>query len=148
MRRLLLLAVLLLTASCGASGPKLINTATYKRLDVQPFVTPVQVDLEIAPQKVSHSMMIKMAVAAGGVDNVIATAVKEALDANGDADVMVGLQYQLKYNAMGEMESITVTGLPAKYVNLRNAESLPPVQAEESNDENGRGGFLSFGKKK
>ena len=59
----------------------------------------------------------------GGEENIINTAVREALLANGNADVLVGLEKQLKYNDKGEIESITVSGYPAKYVNFRSLQS-------------------------
>lgn len=115
--------------SCGvgsqATSSKLNSTATYQRLSVQPYVTPVQVDLSVSPKKISHFMLVSESVRQGGLDNVVATAVKEALEANGDADVLVGLQTQVKYNDKGEIESISLTGFPAKYVNFRSNDSLP-----------------------
>ena len=33
---------------------------------------------------------------------------------------MVGLEKQIKYNSKGEVESITVSGYPATYVNFRS----------------------------
>lgn len=51
---------------------------------------------------------------------MVNSAVREALASNGDADVLVGLETQVKYNAAGNPESITVSGYPAKYVNFRN----------------------------
>ena len=39
---------------------------------------------------------------------------------NGDADVLVGLETQVKYTNKGKVESITITGYPAKYVNFRS----------------------------
>jgi hypothetical protein len=65
-------------------------------------------------------MMPSKTVSNGGFDNVVNTAVREALLANGDADVLVGLETQVKYDNKGQVESITVSGYPAKYVNFRN----------------------------
>ena len=40
--------------------------------------------------------------------------------ANGNSDVLVGLEKQIKYAGDGTIESVTVTGYPAKYVNFRS----------------------------
>lgn len=116
-----LLIVSLSVSSCG-SAAKLENSATWQKLNFTPFVTPVQVDLKVSPTKVNYFMLVSETVRNGGYDNVVSTAVREALAANGDADVMVGLQTQIKYNDNGEIESIEITGFPAKYVNWRNRE--------------------------
>ena len=70
--------------------------------------------------KISYFMIPSKTVQQGGENNVIKTAVREALLANGNADVLVGLNTQIKYDAKGQPESITVTGYPAKYVNFRS----------------------------
>ena len=56
------------------------------------------------------------------MDNIIKTAVSEALAQNNNADVLVGLQKQIKYNKHGEIESIVITGYPAHYTNMRAAD--------------------------
>ena len=52
--------------------------------------------------------------------NILNTAVKNALEVNGNADVLIGLEYQVKTNDEGEIETITITGYPAKYTNFRH----------------------------
>ena len=133
--------------SCGisAGGPKLVSTATYQKMSFQPYVTPVQVDLEVSPKKITYFMLVSESVRMGGFDNVVSTAVKEALESNGNADVIVGLQTQTKYNDKGEIESINISGFPAKYVNFRSNSTLPLVQQKE---ESAGGMSLPFGKKK
>ena len=139
-------AILFLTASCGGSA-KLMNTATYQRIDFQPYVTPVQVDLEVSPKKIEYFMIVSRTVAAGGYDNVVATAVKEALQSTGvDYDVLVGLQTQLKYSEAGEIESINISGFPAMYVNFRSNDQLPMTIATVK--EESVGGLGLFSKKK
>lgn len=142
---LTLAAILTLAVSCGSSA-KLLNTATYQRMDFQPYVTPVQVDLEVSPQKIEYLMLVSKTVSAGGYDNVVATAVREALESNGGWDVLVGMQAQTKYTDQGEIESILVSGFPAKYVNFRSNDQLPmtaaPAKVESA------GGLSLFGKKK
>ena len=148
LKRFFLMAVAIVTmVSCGisAGGPKLVSTATYQKMSFQPYVTPVQVDLEVSPKKITYFMLVSESVRMGGFDNVVSTAVKEALESNGNADVIVGLQTQTKYNDKGEIESINISGFPAKYVNFRSNSTLPLVQQKE---ESAGGMSLPFGKKK
>ena len=60
---LALAAILVLAASCSSTA-KLMNTATYQRIDFQPYVTPLQVDLEVSPKKVDYFMIVSKTVAA------------------------------------------------------------------------------------
>ena len=110
-----------LFSSCG-SFSKLVTTATdleYKGM--KPItVTDVIADLEVSSDKISFFYMPSKAVNNAGAANVTQTAIREALLANGNADVLVGLETQTKYNAEGDVESITVSGYPAKYVNFRS----------------------------
>lgn len=83
-------------------------------------VAAVLADLEVSPKKISYFYIPSATVVNGGVDNVVNSAVREALIENDNADVLVALEKQIKYDAEGRVESITVTGYPAKYVNFRN----------------------------
>lgn len=119
MKKLTILAAMaLIIASCSAPT-RLVNSATYKNISFQP-VAAVFADLDVSPKKISHFMIPSNSVAIGGYDNVIATAVREALIANGDADVMIGLETQVKYASDGSIESVTISGYPAKYTNFRS----------------------------
>ena len=139
-------AVLVLAVSCGSSA-KLMNTATYQRMDFQPYVTPVQVDLEVSSTKIEYLMLVSKTVSAGGYDNVVATAVKEALQSTGvDYDVLVGLQTQVKYTEKGEIESIHISGFPATYANFRSNDKLPMTAATAKTES--ESSFGLFGKKK
>lgn len=147
MKRIVLIFVLAISLASCSSSAKLMNTATYQRMDFQPYVTPVQVDLEVSPKKIELFMTVSRTVAAGGYDNVVATAVKEALQSTGmDYDVLVGLQTQVKYFETGEIESINITGFPAKYVNFRSNDQLPMTVS--SVKEESAGGLNLFSKKK
>lgn len=142
-RILFFLMTVIAISSCGAAinttayesplinlpknGAKIINSATYQQLNYQPYVTPVQVDLKVSPEKISYSMAVTKTIRMGGYDNVVATAVKEALEAHGSGDVLVGIQTQVKYNDAGEIESISITGFPASYINFRSNDTLLPI---------------------
>ena len=123
MKKLVILfAVALGVCSCGVTSlePKLVSTATHTKVSVAQPVVAVFADLEVSPKKITFSYHPSKIVIKGGVDNVVNSAVREALWSNGNADVMVGLETQVKYNADGEPEYVTITGYPAKYVNFRS----------------------------
>ena len=133
-KTLCIVALALGMASCSAPV-KLTNTATHNTFDTSKPVAAVFADLEVSPTKISYFMIPSQTVVNGGYDNVVNSAVREALLANGNADVMLGLEVQAKYNSEGEVESITVTGYPAKYVNFRNPgdEYLKQILVDDKN---------------
>ena len=119
MKRFVILAALAAVIVSCSAPTKLVNSATYKNVNFQP-VAAVFADLEVAPKKISYFMMPSNSVTIGGYDNVVSSAIREALLANGDADVLIGLETQVKYSSDGSIESITVSGYPARYTNFRN----------------------------
>ena len=122
------------------------NSATYSRGAAPFVVTPIQADLQVlSAKKINYYMEPDADVRAGGLENVIATAVKEALDVNG-ADVLVGMETQVSYDEKGKVGAVNISGFPAKYVNFRPAKDLPPVEAKP--EEKGGSAFPLFGKKK
>lgn len=138
-----LLVIAMSATSCSVPA-KLINSATHKKLSVAQPVVAVFADLQVSPEKITYFMMPSKTVVMGGYDNVIDTAVREALLANGNADVLVALETQVKYDKEGQIESVTVTGYPAKYVNFRNPgdEYLKSIQSTASAGEGAQGGLL------
>jgi hypothetical protein len=109
-----------------ATTPKytrLMSTSTdlaYKNM--KPVsVTELIADLDVlTPEKITYFYIPSKSVLNGGHQNVIETAIREALIENNNADVLVGLETQIKYASSGEIESITITGYPARYVNFRS----------------------------
>lgn len=114
-----LLVVMALVSSC-TSFTKFTKTATHTKIGVVTPMTALMADLEVSPEKISHFYIPARTVKNGGFDNIVNCAVQEALEENGNADVLVALEKQVKYNKDGEVESIVVTGYPAKYVNFRS----------------------------
>ena len=144
-----LLAVAIAVASCGSVSqtPTLKNSATYSKGAAAMVVTPMQADLQmVSAKKINYYLEVGENVRTGGLDNVIATAVKEALDVYG-GDVLLGLETQTSYNSEGKIISINITGFPAKYVNFRPATDLPPVAPEKEEAKSGGPGLPIFGKK-
>lgn len=115
---LLISVVMMMTTSCNMS--KLVSTGSHNTFSSsKPYVSHVYADLDVSTTKISHFYIVPATVSRGGYDNVVNTAVREALLNNGNGDVLVGLETQAKYNRKGILESITVTGYPAKYINFR-----------------------------
>lgn len=127
MKKLFIFAIVAtVLTSCGtmqqtpAYNTKFTSTSTYTRVGVAKPITAVIADLEVSPQKITYVYVPSRAVRKGGFDNIVNCAVQEALFENGEADVMVALEQQVKYDGDGECESITITGYPAKYKNFRS----------------------------
>lgn len=147
-----LIAVVAIATGCTVTSPsqaKLTNSATHTKVNaIQPTVA-VLADLQVAPNKISYFFLPSQTVQNGGFDNIVNTAVREALIANGNADVLVGLEQQVKYDGNGVVESITVSGYPAKYVNFRSPgdEYLRELAKAANSDNNSKSkqGAQGFG---
>lgn len=138
-------------ASCTPTA-KLITTASHNSFNnPQMIVSAVYADLDIQETKITYIYLPTKTVVAGGLDNIINRAVSEALAQNNNADVLVGLQKQIKYNNLGEVESVVITGYPAHYINMRNADKgyFDDVKfTPETSAEDGLGNsLLKIGKK-
>ena len=110
-------------------------------------------DLEISKEKITYFYIAPKTVSKCGLKNVIDSAVSEALIQNNNADVLIGLQKQVKYNSKGEIESVVITGYPARYVNMRGAgeDYFMDVKYSGGTSSDGdpaalAGNFLKFGK--
>lgn len=146
----ILLAAAALCASACAPSARLMNSASYSKNSAPVPVAAVFADIEVSPTKIIYFMLPTTTVVNGGYDNVVSTAVREALDANGGGDVLVGLETQVKYNAEGRIESITVSGYPGKYTNFRNPgdDYLKTLPVDKADDKPAGGLGALFGKKK
>jgi hypothetical protein len=142
---ILTFALLVLT-SCSMA--RFTKTATHAEFGVAKPITAVMADLEVSPVKISHVLIPSKTVKKGGVDNVVNCAVQEALEANGNADVLVAIEKHIKYNDKGEVESVVVTGYPAKYVNFRSPGDDYIRQVSLSQQASGSSNDTMFGKLK
>ena len=124
-RIIIVLAAIAVVSSCGM----LKNSATISQGKSPLFITPVQADLDVSSKKIVYHLDVTARIRRGGERNVIATAVKEALDVEG-ADVLVGMEKQIDYGSFKKIKSITITGYPAKYINFRPCEGLPYMDNE------------------
>jgi hypothetical protein len=117
MKKLFLIAaVAIMAASCSTSMKTYTATAIDTRSQLQ---TATTADLIVSETRISYTMRPTEAIQRGGEKNVINAAVHEALLQYGNSDLLVDLEYVLEYKD-SKIESITVTGHPAKYTNYRS----------------------------
>lgn len=155
MRKLFFISVLALVASSFVSCSlpiRLTNTASYAEGEAYQPVSAVFADLVVSPKKIKFFYVPKPTVLNGGKENIINTAVREALIASGDADVIVCLEKQVSYDSKGKVESVTITGYPATYKNFRSPndeqliEILKHLKPGKKSEGNGVFGALKLGK--
>ncbi len=116
----LLLSIAFLAVSCTTT----VKTAKTADPSVQ-LLSATIADLDVSPERISYTMIPTKELLRGGEDNVRQAAEHAALEKNGNADVLVGAEYIISKKSRfifgKEINSITVTGHPAKYVNFRSA---------------------------
>ena len=123
MKKFLFLSVVASTLFTSCSTTLLTQSNILRCNETNPIVvTDVMADLEVSPKKATFFYIPSKAVNKAGSKNVLETATREALLANGNADVFVQLDRQMKLNSKGKIESITISGYPAKYVKFRSLD--------------------------
>lgn len=85
-------------------------------------ITATFADLVVSPQKITYVYKPTDDVRRGGVENVVNTAIRKALEANGGGDVLVELQTTIKKSSRKNVSEVTVSGYPATYRNFRCAD--------------------------
>lgn len=121
---ILFLCIAAVAASCSTSA-KLITSATSKNAVAAFKPTVTIADVQVSEQKISFLYIPNKKVISGGYDNIIRTAVHEALLSAGEKyDVLMAKETQVKYTVDGKVESVLVTGYPGCYVNWRSSENL------------------------
>lgn len=109
-------------------------------------------DLDVSPERVSITIYPEKALVRGGLNNVKQAAEQELLIKNDNADVLVDAEYVIKstnYFIFGKkVESVTVSGRPAKYENFRSLDDSvwcnPVFRANYHDSSRGGGGFLNI----
>jgi len=104
-------------ASCSTT----ISSARIEHFN-SAAITATFADLVVSPNKITYTYRPTDDVNRGGEANVINTAVRKALEANGRGDVLVEMQYTLKKSGKKNVKEVTVSGYPATYKNFRNAD--------------------------
>lgn len=86
-----------------------------------------EVDLDVQGSRITYTFRTTKVERRGGRANCVNTAVREALKANGNADVLVAPEYDLRFRkglfSGKKLQEVTVYGYPAKYKNFRKASN-------------------------
>ncbi len=117
---LFMLAAALLSAACTTTT----KTARTESVPYSMYNATVA-DLDVAPQRITYTLMTTKAIRKGGPANCKRAAVQEALAANGNADMLLEPQFVLNhYRGLfcSKITSVTVTGRPAFYKNFRSMD--------------------------
>lgn len=116
---------ILFLALCSLSSCMVIkSSASHEPVNVQP-ISALIADLDVSPDRITYTMKPHHRVQRGGFENVKSTAVREALQKSGGGDVLVGLEVQTRSRRLliwTFVESITVSGYPAKYVDFKTPD--------------------------
>ncbi|MBO5974499.1 MAG: hypothetical protein J6P95_02085 [Paludibacteraceae bacterium] len=109
---ILFVATLATSCTMVKQTARIENPASY-------INTATIADLDISNKPITFTYEPSKAVRKGGNDNIVKTAVQEALKANGNGDILVALQWTAKYKS-GKIHVISIKGYPATYKNFRN----------------------------
>lgn len=119
----------ILACACLFLAATSCSTVTHSAQSV-PVQTEVKslstAELNVHPVKITYTYKPTKAVRKGGDKNVLNMAVAEALKSNFNADVLVGMQYEMKktrnFFGVSKIKYVTVTGYPATYKNITPAK--------------------------
>ena len=115
---LFVLATAMMTAACT-------TTTKTARTESVPYsmYNATEADLDVAPRRIKYTLTTTKEIRRGGFENCKNAAVQEALAANGNADLLLEPQFVIKrYRNLlvNLVTSVTVTGYPATYKNIRS----------------------------
>lgn len=128
MKKSVLAVLSALSVLCITSCSTVRKTSSTQ--DISTVITSAtEADLDVSQNKISFYYKVPKNVRRGGSNSVKATAVAEALKANGNADVLVNPQFEMRIKK-GTIREITVTGYPATYKNFRKMQ-LPCVMDDK-----------------
>ncbi|MCH5179127.1 MAG: hypothetical protein J1F13_05525 [Prevotellaceae bacterium] len=159
MKKLILFAIVaIMAASCTTTTT--VKTARTEGVPYSMYNASIA-DLKVVGPRISYTMRPSKDIQICGLNNVKQAAISEALNANGNADLLLEPQFVISQKRSffkKEVTSITVTGIPAQYVNVRSMHDSVWVNRVFRNYDNGdgkassanKGGVLQFikGKKK
>lgn len=112
----LAVACVALLASCSA-----IRKSSVSTLDVASGINSGNTaDLVVSPTKISYTYVPTGNNKKSGLKNVLNNAITDALKENGNADVLVHMNYDAIMKKSGKVKKLTVTGYPAKYQNFQS----------------------------
>lgn len=114
-------AAVLMLSSCST----ITHTASTEAVDTEVF-NRSNADLNVSTQKISFTYNPDAAHRRAGKKAVLRAAVAKALEANGNADVLVAPQYEVKETRglfTTKIKYVTVKGYPATYKNVHPTTS-------------------------
>ena len=118
-----LVAVSLVVMTCSCST---FRSSTSTSLDVATSMSSVNsAELDVADTKISYTYYPKKRYRKAGLKHILSNATAAALRENGDADVLVGRQYEVLSKPRllrKKIKSVTVTGYPATYRNFKSGK--------------------------
>ncbi len=119
MKKVLLLAAV--TATLALSSCSTVsNTASTEAVDTE-LVNRSTADLRVSDRKITYTFTPTSAHQRAGMKSMKAAAVAKALEADGDADVLVAPQFEIKKTRglfKTNVKYITVKGYAGKYTNV------------------------------
>ncbi|MCH5328163.1 MAG: hypothetical protein J1E02_04005 [Coprobacter sp.] len=120
---LFMAAVAVLATSC-------VTTTKTARTESVPYsmYNATVADLEVSPKRITYTIEPSVEIQKGGINNVKQAVIMEALNANGNADMLLEPQFVISHKKgpfgifINKVTSITVTGRPATYKNFRSMD--------------------------
>jgi hypothetical protein len=111
--------ILLFSCVCFALASCVTTVKTAKSTDTKSSLLSATVaDLEVSPIRVTYTMAPSKNLQRAGLSNVKQAAIQECLIKNGNADVLVDVEYVIEQEKLlfgKRINMITVSGHPAKY---------------------------------
>ncbi len=93
------------------------RTASVERVSTELY-SRSSADLKVSDKRVSYTLVPSKSECRGGLGSVKNAAVAALLAANGNADVLVAPEFEIKRRSTGKIKSVIVSGRPATYVNV------------------------------
>lgn len=126
----------LLFAFAVASMASCTTITKTARTEIVPndVYTSTKADLNVAPSRISYTYRPTSSIRRGGLQNCKQAAIQEALNANGNADILLEPQFVIETKRVfgaTKIELITVTGRPATYTNFRSVDVCPNKNAKK-----------------
>lgn len=126
MKKNLLVIAIAAISLCSCST--ITHTATTETVSTELY-NRSSADLTVSPNKISYTFTPNDTYRRAGVGGVKKAAIAKALEANGNADVLVAPEFEIKKTRglfTTKVKYVTVKGYPAKYTNVR------PMNATEA----------------
>ena len=103
-----------------SSCSTITHTASTETVDTEVY-NRSNADLKVSPVKISYTFTPNASYRRAGEKAVLRAAVAKAIEANGNADVLVAPQYEVKKTRglfSTKVKYVTVKGYPATYTNV------------------------------